>query len=195
MPKIPSGLVRPLARISWISPKTASLRRTSASSGSSIVGGESIVNGALLTQGPVRPVAVVVSHVLLQDSFEVPAAENQHPVKALTADGADEALGEGVCSGSPDRCANDADAVSSEDLVEARSELGVSVTDQELDGMDPILQCHGQVPRLLDHPGPDRMGGDPGHMHSAGVELDEEEYVEALQQHRVDREEVTGQYR
>jgi hypothetical protein len=52
----------------------------------------------------------------------------------------------------------------------------------------------GQVPRLPDHPGPGRMSGDPGHVHPSGIELDEEQHLEALQQHRVDREEVTGQH-
>jgi len=44
-------------------------------------------------------VVVVVGDVLGQDSFEVPAAEEQHPIKALTANRPDEALAEGVGSG------------------------------------------------------------------------------------------------
>jgi cytosine/adenosine deaminase-related metal-dependent hydrolase len=96
----------------------------------------------------VWPVSVVVGDVLGQHTFEVPATEDQHAVEALTADGADEALGEGVGSGSSHRSADDADAVSSEDLIEARGELGVPVTDQELDGNDPVPQHHGQVALL-----------------------------------------------
>ena|ERR1019366_76029 len=105
-----------------------------------------------LTQGPVWPVLVVVSHVLGQDSFEMPAAEDQHPVEALTTNRPDEPLGEGIGSRCSDRSADDSDSVRSEDLVEARGELGVAVTDEELDGMDPIFEHHGQVPRLLDYP-------------------------------------------
>ena len=63
------------------------------------------VERGLLPQCPVWPVTVVVSDVLGQDSFELPVAEDHHLIEALTADGADEALGEGVCPGSPDRCA------------------------------------------------------------------------------------------
>src|SRR5665213_1436007 len=148
-----------------------------------------------LSQCPVRPVSVVVGDVLGQDSFQMSTTEDEHPVEALSTYGADEALGEGVGLRSPDRGADDPDAFGPEDLVETRGELGVPVTDQELDGMDPILQHHGQVPRLLDNPGTGRMSGDPGHMHPSGVELDEEQHVEALQQHCVDREEVTGQHR
>jgi len=38
------------------------------------------------------------------------------------------------------------------------------------------------------------MSGDPGHVDPSGLELDEEEYAEALQQQRVEGEEVTGQH-
>src|SRR5664279_3197396 len=113
----------------------------------------------LLTQGPVRPVSVVMGDVLGQDAFEVPTTEDQRSVEALTADGADEAFGEGVGSGSSGRCANDADTFCLEDLVEARGGLGVPVTNEESDVMDPNLQCHGQVSRLVDHPGAGRMSG------------------------------------
>jgi hypothetical protein len=105
----------------------------------------------------------------------------------------DEALGEGIGSGRPDWGADDPDILRPEDLVEARRELGVPVTDQELDGTDSILQSHGQVSRLLDDPSPGRMCGDSRDEDPAGVELNEEQHVEPLQQHRVDAEEVAGQ--
>ena len=151
------------------------------------------VERGLLPQCPVWPVAVVMDHVLGQDLFQMSVAEDQHPVEALTTNRPDEPLGEGFGSGSPDRGADDPDVFGPEDFVEARGELGVPVSDEEPDGNDPILQQRGQVPRLLDHPGAGRMSSDPGHMYPSGVELDEEENVEALQQHRVDREEVSGQ--
>jgi hypothetical protein len=133
-----------------------------------------------LTQGPVRPVLVVMDHVFGQDLFQLSMTEDEHPVEALSTYGADETLGVGVGLRSPDRGADDPDAFGPEDLVEARSELGVPVTDQELDWMDPIIQHHRQVPRLLDNPGTGRMSGDPGHMYPSGVDLDEEEHVERL---------------
>ena len=82
----------------------------------------------LLTQGPVRPVPVVMGDVPGQDAFEAPTTEDQRSVEALTADGADEAFGEGVGPWCPDRCANDADTFCLVDLAEARVELGVPVT-------------------------------------------------------------------
>jgi hypothetical protein len=39
------------------------------------------------------------------------------------------------------------------------------------------------------------MGGHPNHVDLAGGDLDEEQHVEALEQHRVDGEEITGQDR
>ena len=117
-----------------------------------------------------------------------------HPVETLTTDLADEALGEGIGPWCSDWGADDADTIGLEDLIEVGLELGVSVTYQESDGMDPILRCHGQVSHPLDHPGADRMSRDPGHVDPSGIELDEEQHVEALQQHRTDREEVAGQH-
>jgi len=112
-------------------------------------------------------------------------AEDEHPVKALPTNRSDEPLGEGIRSRCSHRGADDLDAVTSKDFVETRGELGVPVTDEELDGVDPICQHRGQVPRLLDHLDPGRVNGDRGHVHPPGVEFDEEQHVEALQQHRV----------
>ena len=102
------------------------------------------VERGLLPQCPVWPVAVVMDHVLGQELFQMSVAEDQHPVEALTTNRPDEPLGEGIGSRCSHRGADDPDAVSSEDLVEARGELGVPVADEEPDGMDPIDQCQGQ---------------------------------------------------
>ena len=110
-----------------------------------------------LAQGPVRPVLVVVDHLLGQDPLQMPTTEDQHLVEALTTNRPDEPLGEGIGSGCSHRSMDYLDAVNSEYLVEARGELGVPVSDQELDGNGPILQRHGQVPRLLDNPGAGRV--------------------------------------
>ena len=121
--------------------------------------------------------------------------KDQHAVEALPADGPDEALGERIGSRSPHRGADDPDAVGSEDLVDTRGELGVSVSDEEFDTMVSVLQRHGQVSRLLDNPWASRVSGDPSDIYASGVELNEKGNVEAFQQHRVDREEVAGQHR
>ena len=47
---------------------------------------------APLIEGSVRPVPVVVIHVLREDDFEMAAAEDEEPVQALTADRAHKPL-------------------------------------------------------------------------------------------------------
>ena len=47
-------------------------------------GGRSTSSRSQLIQPSVWPVLVVVDHLLGQDLSEVPAAEDQHPVEALT---------------------------------------------------------------------------------------------------------------
>jgi len=49
-----------------------------------------------LIERSVRPVAVVVRHVLGKHGRQVPLADNQHPVGALAADGAHPALRERI---------------------------------------------------------------------------------------------------
>jgi hypothetical protein len=68
------------------------------------------------------------------------ATEDQHPVQALTTHRADEALGESVGPWSPDRGADDPDALRPEDLVKTRGELGISVPDQEPDWENPVVE-------------------------------------------------------
>jgi hypothetical protein len=142
----------------------------------------------------VRPVFVVVGYVVGQPALGMVATEDQHPVEALTTDGVDEALCEGIGLWRPDRGANDPDAFGIEDLIEVGRELGVSVSDQSSDGMRPLGQHHAQIAGLLDYPGSDRVGGDPGHVDPTGVEFDGEQHVGPAEQHRVDRREVTGQH-
>jgi hypothetical protein len=74
-------------------------------------------------------VTVVVVDVDAQDALEMPATEDQEPVEALSSHRADEALGDRVRLGSPDRRADDLDALASEDLVEGGAELGVVIVD------------------------------------------------------------------
>jgi hypothetical protein len=45
-----------------------------------------------------RPVAVVMVDVLMDDGFEVTAANDEYAIEALPTDGADKAIGKRVCS-------------------------------------------------------------------------------------------------
>src|SRR3974390_192870 len=104
-----------------------------------------------------RPMGVVVLDVLVDHGFEVTLTEDEHAIKALPPDGSDETLGERIGTRSPDRRADDPDALGTEDLVEAGRELGIPIPDQELDRLRTLGDFIRQIPGLLDHPGTTRM--------------------------------------
>jgi hypothetical protein len=57
-----------------------------------------------------------------------------------------------------------------------------------------MTEAHGQIPGLLGRPGTGRVRCFPGDVQRAGVVLDDDQYVEAVEQHGVDCEEITGDY-
>jgi hypothetical protein len=80
-------------------------------------------------------VAVVMVDVDAEHLLELSPADDQDPVEAVAADGADPALGERVCLRRPEWCADDLDALASEDLVEGAAELAVPIMDQVRTGV------------------------------------------------------------
>src|ERR1019366_6437150 len=80
-----------------------------------------------LTERPVRSMGVVVLDELVEHDLELALVEDQHPVEALPADGADETLGDGASPRSSDRRADNPYPVRAEHLVEAGRELPISV--------------------------------------------------------------------
>ena len=80
-------------------------------------------------------------------------------------------------------------------FAERRGELGVPVPHEEFEAVSVIVQVHQQVASLLGRPLPRRVGGDPGQVHAAGAVPDEEQDVQAAQEHRIDVEEVRRQDR
>jgi hypothetical protein len=72
---------------------------------------------------PVRAVFVVVPDLDPQDPLEVAAPEDQQPVQALGADGADPSLGVRVRFGRPHRRHQHLGTIRAEDLVEPRQNL------------------------------------------------------------------------
>jgi hypothetical protein len=129
-----------------------------------------------------RPVPAVVVDVLADHCFEVTAADDEHPVEALPADGADEALGKCFGTRGSDRCADGSNALGAENLVEASRELGVAIPDQELDRSCTLGEFIGQVPGLLEYPGTRRMRRHSGHEDTSGIEVDEDQDVERPQE-------------
>src|SRR6266508_1170821 len=97
------------------------------------------------------------------------------------------------CLRRPYRRFDDADAFGAEDLVELAAELAVSITDQEPRPDALVIERHHQVARLLGYPMTVGIGGDPSEANASGRKLDEKQNVEALQEERVDGEEVALQ--
>jgi hypothetical protein len=65
----------------------------------------------------VRPVPVVMGGVEAEHLLEVAAVDDQNPVEALAAEGADPSLGVRIRIRSSDRCPDDPHALAAEDLV------------------------------------------------------------------------------
>jgi hypothetical protein len=119
-----------------------------------------------LQQALVRPMAVVVPDVLGQETTEMPLAEDQHVIQALTAKRSREPLGK---------------------------RLAVPVADQELKPAGAPGKVHQEVARLLDGPGSGRMGGDAQDVHGPGLQLHYEQDIHALEQHSNDVQDLTRQ--
>ena len=75
----------------------------------------------------------------------------------------------------------------------AAAELGVPISEQELDLQSPVLELPGHVPCLLCHPRTGRLVGAACQVHPPAADLDKEEGVEPGQPDCVHGEEVAGQ--
>src|SRR5262249_12133978 len=148
--------------------------------------------GRVYGESAVWALAVVVRDIGAEYSFEVAAAEDQQPVETFGADGADEALGVGVCPWCADGRVDHFDPLAAEDLVEGGSELAVAVMDQKAHALEHA--CEAEIARLLGDPGAGRAGRAAGEVHATTPKFDEEEHVEAAQRDRLDREKVTGEH-
>jgi hypothetical protein len=122
-----------------------------------------------------------MADVLAQHSGEMALSCDQDVVEAFPAQCPDEAFGDRVRPRCSDWGADDPDIGTSEDGVECGGELTVPVTDQEPEPIGAIAEVHQQVAGLLGHPGPGRVGGDPGDVRAAAAVLDHHEDVESAQ--------------
>jgi hypothetical protein len=84
--------------------------------------------------------------------LEVPPVEDQEPVEAFGAGGADEALGDRVRPRCSDRCADDLQAFASEDGVEVAGELAVTIADEKAQRRGMFLERPGELASLLRYP-------------------------------------------
>ncbi|GGS69029.1 hypothetical protein GCM10010156_29980 [Planobispora rosea] len=80
-----------------------------------------------------------------------------------------------------------------EDCVECAGERGTSVTNEEAEGTDLVTEVHEQVAGLLNRPRSGQVGGHTEDVHAPGGDFHDEQHMQALQEHRVDVEEIDGQ--
>src|SRR5262249_38456366 len=141
------------------------------------------------------PEPVVMHHVLGQDRLQMPSTQDQEPVQALPAGTGDPALAPSVRVRGPHRRSDDLQTLCPEDGVEGGREVAVTIVDQEA-GLDlSLLQLPGQVSRLLDGPASARVLAAAGEDDAPAGQLQEEEDVQALEEHGAHREVVAGQDR
>lgn len=86
----------------------------------------------------VRAAKVVVLGIVPKDCLQVARSDDQDPIEALGLDRLHPPLCEGVGARCHDRDANDIDAISSEDHVEATAVLGVAVVDEKSHGLASV---------------------------------------------------------
>jgi hypothetical protein len=141
----------------------------------------------------VRTVVVVVLHEFDEHSLELVPIEDQHPVKALPANGAHETFGHRIGPRSLQWGANDLDAFTAEDFIEAGGELCITVTDEVAERPRSLGEDPDELASLLGDPVPIRVGCDACKMDTPSVVLDEEQDVEPVQEHGLHGEEVTRQ--
>src|SRR6266511_3060953 len=146
-----------------------------------------------LIERAVRPMRVVVLRVFADHVFEVAAADNQQSVEALAPNASDPTLGVRPRLRRLHRRFDDTDSFGAEDLIEVTGELAVAVTDEKPRPDAFVAKLHQEVACLLGHPAAVRIGRDPGQVDAPARQLDEEQDIEALQEERVDGEEVAFQ--
>jgi len=137
-----------------------------------------------------RPAPVVVADVLGKDSLEVSSGEREDVVQAVLSDGAHPAFGERVRVRGAHGGEDGFGAHRGEDVVEAGSELGIPVADEEPHPPVGLLELGTEVACHLGHPGAVRVGGHTEEMHDAAFHFDDEQHVVVAEQHGVNGEEV-----
>ena len=111
--------------------------------------GSFVGHGYLKIDATMRPLSVVVADILTKYSFEVTVTQNDEPVEAFGADRPHPSFRESVGPRRSDWRLDHPDALGAEYLVETCGELGVPVSDEELDGAPSVKQIADQVASCL----------------------------------------------
>ncbi|WP_276097218.1 hypothetical protein [Streptomyces silvisoli] len=125
----------------------------------------------------------------------MPLAGDEEAVGALGAQSAYPPLREGVRPRALRRGLDDLDVVAGEDGVESGGELGIAIADEEPEAPGPLAQVHQQIPGELPYPHAGRIRGDAENVDGPGLDLHDEEDVEAPEEDGVHVQEVAGKQR
>ena len=133
--------------------------------------------------------SVVMPDEFDQDALQLTPVEDQETVEALSADGPDEPLGEGVGARRPDGVRRI--RMPSEPNTSSKPVVNLSSRSRmrNLAGRARSARTELRLRELLDPPLPHRGGRDTAQVDPTGVDLDEEQHVEPPEQQRVDSEE------
>src|SRR5439155_17301798 len=123
-------------------------------------------------------------------ALKVAAVDDQEPVEALSASGADKAFGDRVGLRRAYRCLDDLDALACEDGVELAAELAVAVADQVAKRRRALSDCPSELSGLLGDPGAGRVGRAAGQVDASASQFDEEEHGQPLQRDGLNSQEV-----
>ena len=148
------------------------------------------LSGCELAVGTVRPGGVVVLQLLGQYLAQVALIDDQQPAGDLAPHRADHRLSDSVRSGCLRRAEENPDTFGGEHGIEGLSALAGAVPDQEMNGTHAMAQVHQEVTGGLGRSCAIRVGGDTAQMSAAGAVLDDDQGVDAPQQHRVHVDEV-----
>ena len=140
-----------------------------------------------------RPASVVMLQISGEYLAQVVLIDDQQPVEKLPAQGSDDPLADRVRSGRLRRAGENPDAFRGKHGVEGAGELACAVPDQELDRSRAMAEVHQEVTRRLCCPHAIRVGGNAGQVDAAGTVLDDDQGVEAPQEHGVHVDEVDGE--
>jgi hypothetical protein len=134
-----------------------------------------------------------VDQVLGDHLPQVVLVDDQHPVEQLAAQGADHPLADSVRPGCLRRAGENPGARCREHGVEGGSQLPGAIPDQELDRSRAVAEIHQEAARCLRCPRALGVRGDAGQVGAAGAVLDDDQGVDAAQQHGVYVHEVDGE--
>lgn len=154
-----------------------------------------IVVGCSKVNRAVGSSAVVVDGVLLQHDAQMSFPGNEHPVGAFGPRGEDPALREGIRSWALGRDLERFDAFAGEYRVEGVGELAVAVADQEAQLVGPLPEISDEIAGQLRRPGRGWMRGNAQDVDVAVAGIQDEEYVDTLEGHAIDVEEIARQKR